>query len=374
MPTLHLFNPENDLALAADEPNYTPPARALQLARAGALLPAWWAGEGDLIMAPDELNDTLAALKGRFGLKGEIAPGGVADVGGCSPWGWSRYAATLFSRAGVRADILPGRECLDSWRCLSGRRTAALLNSRIAELMPGRIGGELQSLVTDDCGRALTMIEGAGMNCYVKSPWSSSGRGVFCTLNMPVATVRKQIEGLLRRQGYVTVELALDKKLDFAALFECSGGRVTFSGWSVFATYDRCAYLGNYVASQGLLRQMIDISFDGTVDMDEVIVALTTALTEIVAPSYNGPLGVDMMVYRSRDGVCLPAPCIEMNLRRTMGMVAMAVADRLQLDGVWVYAVSPTNVTSHSSSDVIDILPPDNGFSFRLTRQKDFRM
>ena len=50
--TLHLFNPENDLALALGCRHYTPPPHAVAIHNAGALLPMWWAEKEDRVIAP----------------------------------------------------------------------------------------------------------------------------------------------------------------------------------------------------------------------------------------------------------------------------------------------------------------------------------
>ena len=68
MAVLHLFNPENDLALAADMACYTPPPAAVRLRSRGALLPLWFASEGDLIMAPPELEASALRLRDEYGL------------------------------------------------------------------------------------------------------------------------------------------------------------------------------------------------------------------------------------------------------------------------------------------------------------------
>jgi len=46
MNRVFLFNPENDIALAAGRQNFTPPKAALQMALSGATLP-WWLGDSD---------------------------------------------------------------------------------------------------------------------------------------------------------------------------------------------------------------------------------------------------------------------------------------------------------------------------------------
>ena len=50
-------------------------------------------------------------------------------------------------------------------------------------------------------------------------------------------------------------------------------------------------------------------------------------LSRWLGTGYRGPLGVDMMLCRveGRDGLCVH-PCVEVNLRRTMGRVAADLA------------------------------------------------
>ena len=47
----YLFNPENDLALAAGTANYTPPKNALLLSNCGRLLPIWYAAPESVVLA-----------------------------------------------------------------------------------------------------------------------------------------------------------------------------------------------------------------------------------------------------------------------------------------------------------------------------------
>ena len=69
---IHLFNPENDLALGLGCRNYTPPPHAAAIHRAGALLPMWWAEDKDLIIAPVSMKDEAEKLRERFGLRGSV--------------------------------------------------------------------------------------------------------------------------------------------------------------------------------------------------------------------------------------------------------------------------------------------------------------
>jgi hypothetical protein len=52
------------------------------------------------------------------------------------------------------------------------------------------------------------------------------------------------------------------------------------------------------------------------------------ALHRVIGDHYVGPLGVDMMILSKPDSQGFSVhPCVEINLRRTMGHVAIAMAE-----------------------------------------------
>lgn len=362
---LLLFNPENDLALAADERNFTPPAGALRLHEAGALLPALWAREGDIIVAPESERGVLEELRRRFGVYGAIAtPELAAQATEALPWGWSLDAARQLRAAGAPESIIPSDGQLSQWRRLSHRATSVDINRRVAELCPS-IPLPPEAVVTDSADEVVALCQ-ADPRSYVKSPWSSSGRGVFCAEAMDCAQLRRQAEGIIRRQGSVIVEHGLDNLLDFALLFDLRNGAVAGRAYSVFHTFKRAAYGGNIVAPQGYLRSMVaDVAGERFLSLVEE--AVTVAVGEIIAPCYSGPIGVDMMVCRYR-GQLMIAPCIEVNLRMTMGMTALAlsrlpsVSARTPLDFTVTYAPD-----GRVPASAIAVIPPRQGFAFTLS-------
>ena len=44
-----------------------------------------------------------------------------------------------------------------------------------------------------------------------------------------------------------------------------------------------------------------------------------------ISPLYTGPFGIDMMVVRNNHDEHVLHPCVELNLRRTMGHVALSL-------------------------------------------------
>ena len=353
---IHLFNPENDLALGLGCRNYTPPPHAASLHRAGALLPMWWASEGDSVIAPPSLAAEAERLRGLFGLHGQLF--NIDNIGAHpAPWGWSLDAKRQFLAAGVDAGSCPSDDAIDMMRSLSHRKTAAVIINHLATGGPCGIECDNPQLAV--------ALEAKRPGCYFKSPWSGSGRGVFCASSLSPDALYKRAEGIIHRQGSVIVEPGLDKVMDFAVLFHSDGISATYKGLSVFETEPRGMYTGNIVAPQPVLADMIGAQCD-IHQLQHIIKRLQSILTDIItAKGYRGWLGIDMMVYRNGNGHNTIMPCVELNLRMTMGVVAMKVARKLNIDHphrlAWLHNTPiPRNATT--------LLPPAEGFALTLTQ------
>lgn len=111
------------------------------------------------------------------------------------------------------------------------------------------------------------------------------------------------------------MEKAYNRRLDFATEWICENGKARFIGYSVFNVSRRGKYQSNYNGSQSeLLSEINRVSGQWT---PKYLEAQRAALDVIVAPHYDGPLGIDMLVTDSR----AINPCVELNLRHTMGML-----------------------------------------------------
>lgn len=309
IPKVHLFNPDNDSALGHGAPSHTPSREARLLERDLALLPALWAAPGDYILAPYERAKELTALRPDL----QIYRKGVEAVP--EPWGWSLAASRLFRRAGVPAHLLPPDEAMERHRLLSHRRTALRLVEGLA------VRGISSANDPREFFSTPLPVEMEGR--ILKRPWSCSGRGVFPTATLTREGFQRLAEGIIRKQGSVMAERPLARLRDFSMLWEYDG-EARFKGYSLFNTSDEGRYEGNVVARQedieimlggGLLRQLTEIRS-----------AIAQELPELLGSSYHGWLSVDMITYRDDEGVERVCPCIEVNLRHTMGAVAYGLA------------------------------------------------
>ena len=121
----------------------------------------------------------------------------------------------------------------------------------------------------------------------------------------------------------ISIESGLDKVQDFAMEFYSDRqGTVRYEGLSVFNTEERGSYTGNILEEQSTMLSRIT-RFTGEETYSCIQEAVRSVLQEVYGSTYAGCIGVDMLVYRQKDGSFAIHPCIEINMRYTMGMVAL---------------------------------------------------
>lgn len=360
MANLLLFNPDNDIALASGAKRFTPPRAALELRQAGALLPLWTGCAGDAVMCQGVNADWLRQVTDAYYLP--VAVWNHTDYSlEPSPWGWSRPARHTFAMAGFAADKLPDDQTLDNIRRLSHRRTAAILTESVQHTVPL----EPVAVEFDSADELLACLEAAKQTMVVKSPWSSSGRGVMFVAPGRASSLMQPIAGIMRRQGSVTVEPFLDSAREFALLFICENGRARFEGLSVFEA-EGGRYIANLVEPQENLHRLLSQEV-GPERLDALITAVGEAVTEHIANKYTGPVGVDMLYTPDRLRLS------EVNLRMTMGFVSKELSRYVaaparfyitQATGDLVQ--TPTVVDGKLAAGTQRLNPPESSFAFNL--------
>lgn len=282
-----IFNPSNDMSLAANLRQYTPPRHIQQMENDLASLARFW------------------------------------DEG---PWGWSMAMKQRYRKMDIAESDLPTDEWLAKVRQLSSREFGVAYyeecyrnyrkhsiyshygnNNKYYRLLPCRARycttfGTVQSSI------------GHFPSFIAKAPWSSSGRGNIVVRGKPDETTMQRIAHIIQKQGGIVVEpFYPNKALDFAMEFDVSDEGVEFMGYSVFSADETGHYSGNYVESQEALLRRIALPQSL---LDSLIAYHKGALSRL---PYRGPVGIDMM--RLADGRV--HPCVEVNFRMTMGLLAI---------------------------------------------------
>ena len=328
MTTIYHFNPENDLTLAHGGNNYVPPPHAVAIRRQLAALPAWLAREEDdnfLLIIDGQPVKAIRNYLDRNGLKCEIVtPQGLKDVDSCRvvPWGWSLDLRRRLVKWGLDPAYLPPEQHIERWRELAHRRTTITIHKRLHELLGRELSPTPQEFFGLDDVLDWARKHPGG---FIKAPWSGSGSGVWQVSAAPGRDCEQWAGGIIRRQGSVLAEVGLDKVLDCAIEFKVDCHAVKPFAYSVFRTDSHHQFVDAVIDTKENLRQRITNLYP-TLDLIEN--ALTQALGEILLPAkYHGFAGVDMLLYRDGDTIAID-PCVEINLRATMGMVAAAMARR----------------------------------------------
>lgn len=328
---IYLFNPQNDLALATGGINYVPPPFAVQMATDLALLPAFIAPAGSLVITDSDVDRRwLEHLNATLDL--DIQAVGRSELRHLTdyrvmPWGWCLDLRRRLLKWGASSDSVPSKDEIYHLRGLSHRRLTILIHMYLSELM-----GTVLSPVPVELAVTEEVMAFVAHNreCFIKTPWSSSGRGIYHTTAGVAPELEQWCRGALKRQGSLLCEVALDKIMDLGVEFYSEGGNITLRGLSVFTTDSHSQYSYGTVAPTEVLKQRITKLYP---QFDDVTKALGSVLERLVAPHYTGWLGVDMLLYRKDDGTVGIDPCVEMNLRPTMGAVANVLGDTVLAPG-----------------------------------------
>lgn len=316
---LLFFNPEHDFALAVGDGPYTPPAEVLKLRKKYSLLPALIAGNSDFILLPPELlPHKIESLPGFEEVVERniilIYPSDVADhigeINKVIPWGWDHSVVRFFKECKIPDSFLPSPSQLKDIRKLSHRKTSILFRQTMAELRNEEIlnpAKELHSV--SEVENYLSSVPYA----FFKAPWSSSGRGIVVSDHISRKGLMEWAHGLIRRQGSIIAEPSWNKTIDFATEWEICNKVPHFLGLSLFEASSRGKYHGNVKDSQDNLFKRIKDK--ATAFSFEIIEDQKKALETLIAPHYEGFLGIDMLA----DSNGKINSCVEINLRLTMG-------------------------------------------------------
>ena len=356
------------MALATGGINYVAPPFAMRMASDLAVLPAFIAPHGSLLITDSDLDaEWLEHLNATFGFDVKaVKRHELRHLSNCRimPWGWCLDMRRRLLKWGASRDSVPSKEEIYHLRGLSHRRISVLMHLRLQELLNRQLCPTPVELATTP---EVMDFVARYRQCFIKTPWSSSGRGIYHTTDGTTPELEQWCNGALKRQGSVLCEVALDKVMDLAVEFYCENGKAATRGYSVFETDSHSQYHHSLVASSKVLKNKIEELYP---EFDTVVNAVRQVLDELVAPHYTGWLGVDMLLFNNAQctihnaqsatnnaqftmynsqctmsdlqaGEASPHsphdahhniginPCVELNLRPTMGAITSCLGDTI---------------------------------------------
>ena len=345
MEKLHIFNPEHDLALAFGGTNYTPPPMARLLRRDLQLLPMWIGDEGDSILSQDIENDTLWAesINKQYALNYNIAT--IKQIhlfDKIQPWGWNKYLQRRLFLDGAKETAIPSNITIENIRQLSHRRISIDIHRLFHEYIP-----TLSDCTPQEMTNLNDVITFAKKHpcAYTKAPWSSSGKGIYRALDINGLDFTRWCSGIIKRQGSIMCERPLNSLMDFAMEFKCEAGKTEFIGYSIFNNDAHSSFTGGLIGSTDFLHKKISTTLEDENLLNNVKDTAIKIIDTLIATQYQGYLGIDMMIYRDLNDTIQINPCIELNLRTTMGVVSSIIGNRFLADD----ATGSFNVEFHKS-------------------------
>lgn len=309
-----LFYPSHDIALANGVRHFNPPVAALRL-------------QEDLASLSDIWNEPFKS----------------GSIPFPQPWGWDWDTRKfLHDSYKIKMSQLPTDEELTIIRDLSSRKTTITIIEQMKEAMTDT------SYPTPEYLQNMAEVEAfveRQKDFVLKTPWSSSGRGLMRSV-VPMATIRKHAAATIQKMGGILGEPWIeDKAQDFAMLFFAGSDEVKFIGYSLFDN-DGTTYRQGYLLSNKAIEERIGIAPE---TLHKIRKNYERILTDLFQPLMHKPwqigyVGIDMMTYRSGAKLCI-SPCVEMNLRCTMGVVCRLWHDKYQEDGI--FRISPMEKDGH---------------------------
>lgn len=333
---LWVFNPGHEEALLVPEAkHYTLSREIRQMRHELAPLLALLADPSDLLYIPPSADGSVAPCL-RWGDGTPATPDALPDRLEVQLWGIDPHILKELQRCPLfRATVLALPRITPPFLRLSHRSASTdLLNFLIQHggypeaLLPLWVeAGADRSETKERLREAIASVSGRPIGAegqvLVKRPYTSSGRGV---LPLPLPAEDKHLDafvGNMMKVGSISVEPFLRVVDNWAIEYQREPqGKVRFYALSHFETLaSGRAYSGNALASPRALWEELT-SHIGQEHLLRLIELQRSWLEDQLRDSeYTGYIGIDLFLYEEQ-GQWLLHPCVEINLRTTMGVVA----------------------------------------------------
>lgn len=336
-PTVHWFNPnaEGHALTSIQAQPWTPKKAEQALEKDLTMLPMTWAKKDDVVLVENKPSVSHLHYLKRAGLQQpewvELTED-ISDrkVGGLRPWAWSPDASKVLKQYESVTSAKQGM----SWREPLPREWFA---KKVGVELLREIQPEEKSEIAESVEQAVALVEELGGVVLMKAPFASAGRGhrKFLPEEGWIAPVLGWVRKAIEAHGYVVVEPFLDKLVDFSCQYEVlADGTVKQLGMTRVVNDPAGRFIGCFVHpkwSVGLDPEVTKWLFSEARVNEVYRYQVPKLLGEFFAGSgYVGPVGVDSMVYQNESGELKLRKIVEVNIRHTMGRVALELLRKNQ--------------------------------------------
>ncbi|MEX2581283.1 MAG: DUF455 family protein [Verrucomicrobiales bacterium] len=337
-PNVFHFNPEAENRIAALPAAYDPPARIASVVEDLEILPAFLARQDDVVLMrrPPSLEHLERLKASGFTLpefvaldaRGRLAKDGLLSrrkVHEVRPWAKAPDLPERFSDLVSRCT---GRSPLAKWESTDEKLFS---KAHQAETFRHWMGlSFLCRSAADLAVGAEELLERGHENGLLKQPFSTAGGGNRkVALRETIATMDSKRSDPVAVKGGILLEPLHDRVFDFSVQYSVDGDEIQFLGPVEQLIAPSGGYRGSVCVNkfcQGMDPELARFLMNEALPTYRKEGALATSVREwAAAAGYAGPLGVDAYVYRDRDGGLRHRPICEINVRYTMGRVAMEI-------------------------------------------------
>lgn len=359
-PVFWLYNPLCDAEIVRGKPGFSPPKPVRRLGLDLEPLLMQLASDQDVAFVQElpradwlkqmrELGFTAPEFR-LLGRSGETPR--ETKLGGLEPWGWSPESFERFRALRDRLTPIDGAN--GAWAAgflASSGFSETGLGAFFSKQWSVRFQREWLAAHPEDrqvfgqeadAGIAFTDWERArealqasfnSRLLLAKAPWGTSG-----TQNKRVlepseldGSLGGWIRNVIETQGAVILEPWLDKIADLSIQLEISSGGVRLLGARRFYVGSRLEYRGTELDSKLCSLEAESLRFlHSEAAPLERWKTLARAVGQALAQAgYQGPAGIDALLWRDATGTLKLKPLVELNPRWTMGRVALAIESRV---------------------------------------------
>jgi hypothetical protein len=352
-PNVYYYNPTCELAVANGSEYFQANALLCKFEYDLDLLPAFLGLPNDIILVQkmpsqqflDNLIKAGFEISKPFLLNDSLNDTSFVAIpkGFLSPWGWSPAVHKLLAPLKTSCSDEFQQSPIAQWKPVhkelySRKQGLELLKSIVSGFNYLWILPAEELPVICATHQDIIDLQKRWGRVVVKSPWSSSGRGLQILHPGEYNQSNQQvISGFLNQQKYVVVSQWHNKKFDFSFQFFSNGdGSIDYRGLSSFITDKSGRYIGSYIEEiPGILNERVKDFLEEHIETIQQL--LLNALTQSpYSTDYYGWIGVDSIVYdpegfgnlRGKEQLMIH-PCLEVNCRYTMGAISLALRDHL---------------------------------------------
>ncbi|MDQ8200247.1 DUF455 family protein [Pelagicoccus enzymogenes] len=366
-PYVYWFNPDAE-RFAARNSSEGVDAGTSPVQKDLAFLPAFVAKRDDILLLPRMPTSAFLGELKAAGLElpelqtyeseEEVsAPNLDRKLRGLRPWAWSPDSVLFFEKniSKLTRAKKPDTFWNEGIRTLHSKVWAAAWAKSLLDRIPheewlaptsafGKLAENAQGLQ-----RICEAFRSAGCSSLaLKAPFGTAANGMRRLEADELIDERlmRWCEQTFVEQEGLLVEPWLDRVFDFSIQLEMGKGGLRALGYTRLLNNARGQFRGIVTNGfcQGLDSELVKFLMQRVQGRPRIYywyesVVLPELEKELAAAGYEGPLGIDAFVYRSYDGRLMLKPVVEINLRYTMGRIALELGQRNAATSVGFFEV-----------------------------------